>query len=203
MESNPLLDGMSISELRKFKNQWKDNESVVKIVDGYIEIRQVEEANELARQEFIKQIDGLIANLPHPNDVTNVYMAWREVDVEDTTQKAEVVDIVDTPAELDKDGSITVPAVTHPEPRYPTTKVNQWVVELNKGFAVSKASGGATPGANKRSINIYKHNAEGADEALGEFTNYQAFASSKGIMVGSDSARRAVERDGYYGVATS
>jgi len=203
MESNPLLDGMSIAELKKFRKQWESNESVVKIVDGYIEIRLVEETNELARQEFIKQIDGLVANLPHPSDVANVYMAWREVEVADTTQEAEVVDVVDTVAEVDGEGNITTPAVTHQEPRYPTTKVNQWVVELNKGFAVSKANGGATPSTSKRTINIFKHNPNGADESLGEFANYQAFATSKGITVGTDSARRAVEREGYYGVATS
>ena len=87
--------------------------------------------------------------------------------------------------------------------RYPKMLVRK----VSIGTMPIQVTGGkdkaTTKPAGKRSISVYKRNTNGADESYGDFASYQAFADSKGINTGTDSARRVIEADGYYGVAAS
>ena len=217
-----LIQAMSISELRKFRNQYKDNASVCKIVDGYIEIKVKEEAREAIRLQYMEAVALHLANFPklsrdldlsewdykalyqrymdffpHVPSVNNLYSGWREVEVEDTTQEPEVVEIVDEIEVVDDKGHITTPAVTHTEPRYPTTKVSQWVVELNKGFAVAKSGGGnAKPGLNKQAITIWKRSGTELQE-VGKYRSGAEGCRTLGILCVGDNPIRVLGREGY------
>ena len=184
-----LINAMSDEELVAIKIKHEGNESITTLVDGILATRQKQVEEALAKAKFTKGITKVFDSLPHPEDIHNVYASWREVEVEVEDGQPEEVDITQP------DGSITE------EMRLPKVKVNQWVVEVNKGFAVRANANGQT--TSKRTITVYKHNASGADEELGVYSSYADFAKSKGVVVGSDSARRAVEREGYYGVFVS
>ena len=190
-----LIQAMSIAELKTFRVQYQSNESIVKILDGYIEVKEREEAEAKARADFAKAIGKLTEKLPHPEDIHNVYLVWREVDVEDTSQEAEMVDIVVKVAEMDGDGRITEPAVIEPQPRYPTTKVNMWVVELNKGFQVVKATNG-TPSTTKRAITLHKRSGTQL-VPIGNFPSASKACEYLKIVIGGDSATRVLNREGY------
>jgi len=188
-----LIQAMSIAELENFKTTYKDNGSITKIVDGYIEVKARQEAQARAKEDFSKAIGKLVAKLPHPDDVHNIYLAWREVEVEDTTHEGEEVELVVTPAVVNDEGNITTPAVMGKERRYPKVMVYQWVVELNKGFSVGKASQVTT---SKRAITLNKRNGQ-ALEFIGNFLSASKACESLKIPIGGDSATRVLNREGY------
>ena len=189
-----LIQAMSIPELEKFKEQYKTNESIVKIVDGYIETKVREEAQAKAKADFAKAIEKLIGKLPHPDDVHNVYLRWAEIEVEDTSVEPEMVDVVIAPAEVDKDGSILTEAITESQPRYPTTKQWMWVVELNKGFQVSK--GTPQPATSKRAISVHKRDGLTL-QFVGNYQSASKACEHLNIAIGGDSATRVLAREGY------
>ena len=178
-----LIAAMSIVELGKFKDQYTDNESITKIVDGYIEVKTKQEAQVKAKADFTKVIAKLINKLPHPEDVHNVYMAWREVEVEDKSKEAEEVTI------HHEDGEDTT------EMRFPKHMEHQWVVELNKGFKVG-STGSSEPTASKRAITLNKRNGQ-ALEFVGNFPSASKACEHLNLNTGGDSATRVLAREGY------
>lgn len=189
-----LIQAMSIPELETFKKQYSDNESIVKIVDGYIEVKVREDAQAKAKADFTKAIEKLVNKLPHPEDVHNVYLRWAELEVEDRSQEPEMVEVVVTPAEVDKDGAIVVDAITEPQPRYPMVKTWAWVVELNKGFQIARGVG--QPTTSKRAISVHKR--EGSTlQFVGNFQSASKACEYMKIIIGGDSATRVLARDGY------
>lgn len=189
-----LIQAMSIPELENFKANYKDNESVTKILDGYIEVKGREAIQAKAKLDFAKAIGKLADKLPHPDDVHNVYLRWAEVDVEDTTLEAEEVEIVVTPAVTDGEGNVTTPAVKEMQTRYPMHKANQWVVELNKGFSVGKSS--SQPTTSKRAITLNKRQGQTL-EFVGNYASASKACEALSIPIGGDSATRVLAREGY------
>lgn len=190
-----LIQAMSIAELQTFKTTYQENASIQTIIDGYIEVKVKQETQAKAKNAFGNQISKMVDKLPHPDDVHNVYLAWREVDVEDTSQEPEMVDVVVTQAVVDGAGNITTPAAIEPQPRYPTHKVYQWVVELNKGFQVGRVANNQ-PTTNKRAITLHKRNGVSL-ELVGNFTSASKACDHLKITIGGDSAPRVLARDGY------
>jgi len=172
-----LIQAMSIAELGTFKEQYKDNESIITIIDGYLEVKVKQEAQEKAKADFTKVIAKMVNKLPHPEDIHNIHMRWAEVEVEDTTAEAEEVEI-DGVKEL----------------RYPKHTEHQWIVELNKGFTVGKASG--QPTASKRAITVHKRNGTQL-EFVGNFPSASKACEHLNTPTGGDSATRVLSRDGY------
>ena len=192
-----LGKAMSISELEQLKVMYKDNVSVSSILDGYIANKQSEIAQVKAKEGFQKKIGKLFETLPHPEDIHNVYASWREVEIEDVTQNLSIVEIVDTPAVMDKDGKITTPAVVHDEQRYPMISTHQWVIEVNKAMTYKSGSGDAS-GTPKRAIDVFKHNPEGADTKMGSYPSGTKACEALKLTIGGDSATRVLAREGYY-----
>lgn len=178
-----LIQAMSIAELETFKTQYHDNESITKIIDGYIEVKVRQVAQEKAKADFAKAIGKLADKLPHPDDIHNVYMAWREVDEPVPGSEPEEV-------EIDiGDGSKSI------ETRQPMQKVAKWVVELNKGFQVGRTTSG-TPTASKRAITLHKRNGTQL-ELIGNFPSASKACEYLKITIAGDSATRVLAREGY------
>lgn len=190
-----LIQAMSIPELQKFKGQYSDNDSIVKIVDGYIEVKQKQVAQEKAKADFTRVIARLINKLPHPNDVHNVYMRWAEVEVEDTSGEPEMVNITTKEAVLDKDGSVIESAVSEEQPRYPKHMEYQWVVELNKGFRVGAGATGEAS-VSKRAVTLNKRDGQQLT-FVGNFPSASKACEHLKIALGGDSATRVLNREGY------
>ena len=187
---------MSVKELEKFKTTYKSNEAVVKVIDGYLEARHKEELRVQAKAKFVEDIEALSTTLPHPEDVANVYLAWREVDIPTDEPELEVV-IVDPLAVLDKDGKIATQAVTHKEMRQPTTRGYKWVVELNKGFSTrSTGTPTATTTTNKRAITVKRINGDRL-ELVGNFPTAKQACDHLRLAVVGDSATRVLARNSY------
>lgn len=191
-----LIQAMSIAELLKFKETYKDNESIGKVLDGYIEVKQKQEAQDKAKEAFGKAIEKLADKLPHPEDVHNVYLAWREVDEEDTSQEPIMVDIVVKQAVVDSEGRIAEPAVIEPQPRYPTHKVNKWVVEVNKGFQVGKITTTSQSEATRRAITVWKRNGTNLEE-IGKYPSGAEACKDLSIPCVGDNPIRVLGREGY------
>ena len=176
-----LIQAMSIPELQHFKEQYAGNESIIKIVDGYIVVKEQEIAKAKAKDEFGKVIAKMVAKLPHPDDVLNVHLRWAEVEVEDTSQEPEEVEVEGVK-----------------ELRYPKIKMFQWVVELNKGFQVSKTSSGGNQvsGTSKRAITVKRIEGESL-VPVGNFHSANEACKHLRLIIGGDSANRVLQRDGY------
>ena len=183
MESE-LTKSLSMEDLAKMRKQFKDNPSFITMIDGVIAIRLAELAEAKLVEDFKAKVIELTSAMPKPPaNVYNIYLAYAEVD---DTSKAQV--------------EVEVAGVK--ELRYP--KVTRWIAETNKATGNAKSStSGTIAKSTKREISIYQHNPNGADTLIGVYPNYQKFAEAKAIKVGTDSARRAVERDGYYGIPTT
>ena len=101
-----LLDQLSKEQAEAMREMYKDNESITSILDSHLAKLAEAEAQAKAKAKFEKDIEKLAEKLPHPLDIHNVYLSWREVEVEDTSVEPEEVVI---------DGK--------PEMRYPKSKV--------------------------------------------------------------------------------
>lgn len=192
-----LIQAMSIPELEDFKTKYEGNESVTKIIDGYIEVKTRQEAQAKAKADFEKAIGKLIGKLPHPEDVHNIYMRWAKH--EEAIPDSEVEKVIlrngvvlkelpaDSKAEIDA-GIIVV------EERQPSQEIWGWEVETNKGFSVGKAS--ASPTASKRAITINKRDGQSL-VMVGNFPSASKACEHLGITLGGDSATRVLNREGY------
>lgn len=182
MESS-LIQAMSDSDIREFLNRYPDNQSIQTELGQVLEARKLAEEQAKARDKFAKQIEKLAKDLPHPTDIHNVYLAWRETEEEDTTQQAEEVTIA------------TPEGVNVTETRYPLVKLTRWVVEVNKGFMV-ETSQASTPSTSKRAISVYKRNGQ-VLEPIGNFPSGQACADYLKIPTGQSSANKVLRDEGY------
>ena len=171
-----LIRAMTIPELENFKTTYKDNDSVTKIIDGYIEVKGREVAQAKAKADFEKAVGKLVSKLPHPDDVHNVHMRW--VEVEEVIPGSELEEVI-------IDGV--------PEMRQPMGMVSKWVVELNKGFTVARG-GGTT---SKRAVTVYKQNHDTADELIGNFSSAAEACKHLELKIGGDVGTRVLNRWGY------
>jgi hypothetical protein len=180
---NDVTKTMSLDDLKKLQEQFPNNESLQTLVSNALSLREREAEQAAAKEKFTKEIDKLIAKLPHPEDVSNIYIRWAEVEEEDTTQDAQEVEITA------EDGT------KHTEVRYPVVKGFKWVVSLNKAFTVS-SSGNNQPQVSKRAISVYKFNGT-TNDFVGNFTSASKACEHLNIPVNGDSASRVLEREGY------
>lgn len=196
--ANDLLDVMSVDELVQFKAAYPNNESLAKIVDGYIEVKRAEEARVEAKAKFETGIAKMVAKLPHPDDIYNVYLRWAEV--EEAVGEPEVVEVPLMNTEtgrqvVGEEGKL----MTTTEMRQPTTKVWKWVVETNKAFpVVGKAtSGGSGNGSPKRAITVKRLEPDNTVTVLGTFDSGADFCRTHGIDYTNNSPIRALKSAGY------
>ena len=195
-----LIKAMSDTDLVELRDKYPDNESVKAVIDGVLAERANVAAQAKVAESFAKDIEKLAAKLAHPEAIHNVYMAWREVEVNDTTAAAIPVEVIVTPAITDSNGAITTPAITAIEERYPLMKVFKWVVELNKGFQVGKAVASGTPQASKRAISVNKRNGQ-LLEFKGNYTSARkacdAEKAGNPSWLTDDSGTRELLKNGY------
>jgi len=197
-----LIKAMSDSDLMELKGKYVDNSSVVTLIDGILETRGKEAEAIKVKVDFERGIAKLLAKLPHPDDVHNIYVRWGEVDVADGELEEVVFDskgvvipmtllIEDmTPEQLDELGSYTY------ETRQPSHKEFQWIVEVNHA---TKVTGNSTTGvttASKRAITVYKRNGTQL-ELKGHYASASKACEALGLIIGGDSAIRVLARDNY------
>lgn len=185
-----LLNGLSDADLEAYVTKHKGNASVEMLVKGELEARSKAreeaksrlaefEAQVVIEERFQSDLGKVIAKLPHPDSIHNVYLAWREV--EEEIGKAEPVEITQA------DGSKAV------EMRKAKVKSTKWVVELNKGFAVK----GSTDTVRKNAVSIWKSNGGQAPAFVGNFRSCQKACEHLGIVVGKQNARIPLQAAGY------
>lgn len=199
---NKLLESLSDDQIAEARGTYKDVPSIITLLDGIMAIREsdrdkaqealvaeaeIAKVSALRDRIFIKATDKMLGVLPEYSPDWRKDTATQAINI----RTVEVDDFHQEEVEVEVNGVL--------EMRHPKKLIRTVII----GIAVTQAKTASTTTASKRAINIFKHNPTGADEGFGEFANYQAFADSKGINTGQDSAKRALERDGYYGVATT
>lgn len=188
-----LVGAMSDSKLAELKEEHKDNPSVVASIDEVLELRAKQAEQAQAKVEFERQIQKLVAKLPHPEDINNIFLHWGEVDVKDG-EPIDFAIIGEGQVKLASDLTEDELAQNYPiEARTPSHKEYQWIVDVNH---VTKVSGG---GGNipKRAISVYKRNGTQL-ELKGNFGSASKACEALGIVVGGDSAIRVLRREGYF-----
>ena len=187
-----LIKAMSNEDLATLGAKYKDNPSVTSLIDGILVARKREEAEAKAKARFTLDISKLFAKLPHPEDVHNVYAAWREVEMPIEGSKPErLADEVCIANKLEL-GTM----------RQPTTKQMCWVVETNKGFQAGKASGSTTQGkvTNTLAILVSKRSVGDSSQLVlaGKFPNASRACEYLKLPIGGDSANRVLARAGFF-----
>lgn len=172
-----LIQAMSIPELVDFKTKYEGNESVTKILDGYIEVKTRQEAQAKAKADFEKAIGKMLGKLPHPDDVHNIYMRWAKHD--EPIPDSEAVEVM-------IDGEAVM--------RQPVEEVWGWEVETNKGFSVGRST--TTLTASKRAVTVNKRDGQSL-VMVGNFPSASKACEHLGITLGGDSATRVLNREGY------
>ena len=177
--SDELFKLFATGDLEELKVKYASNPSAVTLIDGILLARAKEEVQAKAKADFVRAIDKLVAKLPHPEDIMNVYLAWREVEMP-----------VGEPEEVKlPNGTV--------EMRTPVQKLSKWVVEVNKGFVVK--AGATTTGTtktSKRAITVYKRNGTNL-ELKGHYQSASKACEALKLIVGGDSATRVLARDGF------
>lgn len=207
MLDDKILNALSDAQIEEFKVKYAKVPSVITLLAGIEQARigarvmaeealkaQVEHEATMAR--FQDGIAKAFSKLPHPDEVHNVYASWQEVDV--PTGEPEEVEVVKMNEVTGKpvageDGK----PVTEKVMRTPTTKVWQWVVEVNHAMAKPTTKAGTSAQATtKRAITVYKR--EGTNLiAKGNFTSASKACEKLGLTIGGDSATRVLAREGY------
>ena len=177
MEQNDFIKAMSEADIREQLEKYKDNPSVVTLLEGVLEARVREVAEAKAKVDFEKGITKLFARLPHPEDVHNVYVRWGEVEVPTGEPDEEVV--IDGETQM----------------RTPTRKEYQWIPQVNKSVTVSRG-GGEVSKVSKRAIIVMKRNGL-ALQPVGNFPSASKACEYLKIPLGGDSGNRVLAREGY------
>jgi hypothetical protein len=195
---NSLLAVMTVAELRKFREGFKDNESLVKLIDGFIEVKTAEDRAKAEALQFNSKVAKAVNTLPvPPQGVFNIFLSYRDIEIEDKTGKPEAVEVIDQQAVLDDDGKIITPAVKHTEDRYPKHTVKQWVAELNKSITVNRTSSGSDTPVSKRSITVRKINDDDTISRIGNFRTAKEACQFLKLPLNGDSGNRVLQRAGY------
>lgn len=181
MAMEELINVMSDEELVALKDKFANNLSIATLIEGILATRAKDTEQAKAKTDFGRGITKLFAKLPHPDDIHNVYARWGEVEVVDSE-----------PEEIEVNGEMVM--------RSPSHKEFQWIVSVNHATQVRQ---GATSTnevkANKRAVTVFRHNPDGADQNVGNFSSCQKAVDYLGIPnTGKDDARRILDRDGYY-----
>jgi len=182
---NVLLQAMSDKDINEYLAKFKDNESVTTLLNGILATRKAEAEAKQAEEAFTKKLVTL-AKLPAPpENIHNVYLRWAEVEVPDgDPEEVEVIKQVDG-----KDTKVK-------ETRQPTTKVWQWVTEVNKGFPPDKSTNTNSTSPSKRAITLNKRNCNVLN-FVGNFKSGSAACEHLKLITGGDSANRVLQREGY------
>jgi len=213
MESEQaVFANMSIEELQAFKEMYKSNEAIVRIMDGYIEGKVKEEAQAKVKVDFTITIADMISTLVHPDGIHNVYLAWREV--EEAQGEPEIIGVNEAGApngqavsKANKEAilALKLEANTtilfnekHYQVKQAYAKVWKWIPELNKGFQVGKETTTTTTRTtNKRAITVSKR--EGSQLVLvGHFPTASKAVEYLHLPLGGDSATRVIQREGMF-----
>lgn len=189
-----LIAAMSNSDLAELKVKYVENQSVATLIEGILDGRAKEQAQVEAKEAF----EGAIAKfangvnkqgkpyLPHPDDVSNVFLRWGEVTIE-VGEEEEV--------------SITNPDTNELETvmRKPTQVVSQWIVEVNARTTklTSGNDGGSAQKTSKRAITVFKRNGTQL-EPKGNYPSASKACEALGLTIGGDSATRVLAREGYW-----
>lgn len=170
-----FVSALSTADLEKLKVQYKDNESIVKMVTDELMARAEAIKAKAEAEAFTNKLMKL-AKLPAPPEtIHNVYLAWA---------------LVETPKEIPAGASEAQIAELKANP----DKAYQWVVETNKGFKVTKADGSTA--TSKRAITVKKITGDKVT-TIGNFQSASKAADFLKIEVGDDSATRVLAREGY------
>jgi len=179
-----LIQVMSNEDLAGLKDKYADNTSVVLLIDGILETRGREQAQAKAKAQFTNGIAKVFAKLPHPEDISNIYVHWGEVDIP-----------AGEPEELSED-VCKATGLEIGTMRTPSHKEFQWIVEVNKGIVIKRADGNGTATTGKRAITVYKRNGTQLEEK-GHFISASKACEHLKLILGADSATRVLGRDGY------
>ena len=185
---NVLLQAMSDKDIAEYLNKFKDNESVITLLNGILATRKAEAEAKKAEEEFTAKLLKL-AKLPAPPaNIHNVGLFWREVEVpQGEPEEVEVIKQIDG-----KDTKVK-------ETRQPTTKVWQWVTETNvSNTKLGKSNTGTdtTTKTSKRAITLNKRNGNVLN-FVGNFKSGSAACEHLKLNTGGDSANRVLQREGY------
>lgn len=178
MEGNAFIEAMDEEAIKGQLEKYKDNPSVVTLLNGVLEARIREEAERKAEVDFERAIGKIVAKLPHPEKVHNIYIRWGEVEVPTGEPDEEVV----------IDGE--------PEMRTPTRKEYQWVVQVNKAVSIGRGASGNGSKVSKRAIMVMKRNGL-ALQPVGNFPSASKACEYLKIPLGGDSGNRVLAREGY------
>lgn len=176
-----LVKAMTIGQLKAFKKHHATNETIVKIVDGAIAIKELEILESLRWLPFYDLADATLGTLPdyNPN--------WRLTDPcqSITIYTVEVDDTSKDMVEVEVEGVKTM--------RY--LKTLQRIVKL--GSAIPTVVTTTTPSVSKGG-NCYKRQQASADTLIGHFATCAEACTHLDIDAGKGSACAALVTNGYY-----
>jgi len=88
-----LIKAMTSEQLLAIKEQHPDNPSVISLVDGILVAREKEAGQVQLAKDFEAKVAKLAKLPPPPEHIHNLFLKWAKVEVEDTSQEPEMVDI--------------------------------------------------------------------------------------------------------------
>lgn len=189
-EFEALAEGMTKDEIvdLKAKAETRGNTGLVQVLDNLLNQREAKDKAEAVKAKFESGLPKFVDKLPEPPpEVHNIFLAFREVETEDTSQPQVEVELVN-PETHEK----------YTEMRYPKVKTQKWIAEVNKATTIQSGSGKGKSETKtaKRGITVYKR--EGMNlQTIGNFKNGETALRFVNLQSGGDSANRVLQRNGY------
>jgi len=175
-----IINAMSNEDLEALKLKYASNASLVKTVDGILEVRANEAKKAQDNVDFAEAIKALIDLPDAPEGIHNVYLAWTETEVP-----------------VGEPQAVTVKGVT--EMVQQTTKVWNWKVEVNHASTTKANSTGTSKvsgNSPKRAIEVKRIDGNTLT-VVGHYANATMACADLKLAIGGDSAMRVLARNNY------
>ncbi len=205
MDSTLLLN-YSTEELQGMRKKHEKTPAIVKVLDEEL-TRRAGEADkakatfeamakvEESKAKYIDLVNKAFAKVPEPPEGEARWLHLVYDEMEDTTQPQVEVTLIDTPAVVDKEGKVTVPAVTHVEKRYP--KVTKWHVAPFITQVTTTKQDKTSNSPKKRAETVRFVTQDNKVVVMGNFATGADACKLLGLDAGVSSANKVLEDKGF------
>jgi len=177
-----LLDLITEEQLVAMREVNKENPEVVNAINAHLEAKAKADSDKLVLDNFTTSLSALELPLDTPDTIINIYRP--RIKETRSLTKGEIKEV------LSSNPTLTEEDVNTRIKETGNTIWGAWV--LNKALSIPKGGTSPSTSTRKLAITLYKHNADKADDLVGNFRTSKEACVHLGLETKGDSANRVL-----------